>query len=88
MSRRVPTQVRALLKEIEVLGNGPSGSVAVDDLKPIIRDGGAIDKAIEYAEKSGWLKTDGDPPLSVTITEEGRALTVRNSQRKKRRLPF
>lgn len=31
----------------------------------------AIDAGIRLAVKKGWLRADGDPPASVTITVEG-----------------
>jgi hypothetical protein len=31
----------------------------------------AIDAAIRVAVKKGWLRSDGDPPASITLTGEG-----------------
>jgi hypothetical protein len=31
----------------------------------------AVDAAIRVAVKKGWVRADGDPPASVTITVEG-----------------
>ena len=31
----------------------------------------AVDAAIRVAVKKGWLRSDGDPPASITLTGEG-----------------
>ena len=31
----------------------------------------AVDAAIRVAAKKGWLRSDGDPPASITLTGEG-----------------
>jgi hypothetical protein len=41
----------------------------------------AVDAAIRVAVGRGWLRSDGDPPSSVTITVEGIKLLEQNSQR-------
>ena len=41
----------------------------------------AVDAAIRVAVGRGWLRSDGDPPSSVTITVEGIRLLEQNSQR-------
>ena len=41
----------------------------------------AVDAAIRVAVGRGWLRADGDPPSSVTITVEGIKLLEQNSQR-------
>ena len=41
----------------------------------------AIDAAIRVAVARGWLRSDGDPPSSVTITVDGIRLLEQTSQR-------
>lgn len=31
----------------------------------------AVEAAIRVAAKKGWLRSDGDPPTSITLTGEG-----------------
>lgn len=39
----------------------------------------AVDAAIRVAVKRGWLRADGDPPTSVTLTVDGIKLLPRPS---------
>jgi hypothetical protein len=47
-----------------------------------------VAEAVRYAADHGWLKVGGDPPHSLAITEEGRALTVRHYGARKRQTPY
>ena len=75
----------ALLTAVrELTGHRPPPTwTHVDKLQHKLATGNrdAIDAAIRVAVGRGWLRSDGDPPSSVTITVEGIKLLEQNSQR-------
>ena len=77
--------ISALLAAVrEVTGHRPPPTwTHVDKLQHKLATGNrdAIDAAIRVAVGRGWLRSDGDPPASVTITVEGIKLLEQNSQR-------
>jgi hypothetical protein len=77
--------ISALLTAVrELTGHRPPPTwTHVDKLQHKLATGNrdAIDAAIRVAVGRGWLRSDGDPPLSVTITVEGIKLLEQNSQR-------
>jgi hypothetical protein len=77
--------ISALLTAVrELTGHRPPPTwTHVDKLQHKLATGNrdAIDAAIRVAVGRGWLRSDGDPPASVTITVEGIKLLEQNSQR-------
>jgi hypothetical protein len=77
--------ISALLTAVrELTGHRPPPTwTHVDKLQHKLATGNrdAIDAAIRVAVGRGWLRSDGDPPSSVTITVEGIKLLEQNSQR-------
>jgi hypothetical protein len=75
----------ALLTAVrELTGHRPPPTwTHVDKLQHKLATGNrdAVDAAIRVAVGRGWLRSDGDPPSSVTITVEGIKLLEQNSQR-------
>ena len=65
----------ALLKAVRELTGGrpPPTWTKVDKLqgKMATDNRDAIDAGIRIAAKRGWMRADGDPPASVTLTVEG-----------------
>ena len=77
--------ISALLTAVrELTGHRPPPTwTHVDKLQHKLATGNrdAIDAAIRVAVGRSWLRSDGDPPSSVTITVEGIKLLEQNSQR-------
>jgi hypothetical protein len=77
--------ISALLTAVrELTGHRPPPTwTHVDKLQHKLATGNrdAIDAAIRVAVGRGWLRSDGDPPSSVTITVEGIKLLEQSSQR-------
>ena len=77
--------ISALLTAVrELTGHRPPPTwTHVDKLQHKLATGNrdAIDAAIRVAVGRGWLRSDGDPPSSVTITVGGIKLLEQNSQR-------
>ena len=77
--------ISALLTAVrELTGHRPPPTwTHVDKLQHKLATGNrdAIDAAIRVAVGRGWLRSDSDPPASVTITVEGIKLLEQNSQR-------
>ncbi len=77
--------ISALLTAVrDLTGHRPPPTwTHVDKLQHKLATGNrdAIDAAIRVAVGRGWLRSDGDPPSSVTITVEGIKLLEQNSQR-------
>jgi hypothetical protein len=77
--------ISALLTAVrELTGHRPPPTwTHVDKLQHKLATGNrdAIDAAIRVAVGRGWLRSDGDPPASVTITVEGIKLLEQSSQR-------